>query len=231
MNDPLQIGSGFGHRMFAAPTGSGKSYTVGAAVEALYERQIPFILLDTKTINHIGLVGLHDLKIVKISPRLNYTHLEKLLDYKYILCVPASKTIPIQEIIAIYRTIINYIWMRDNNGRIIICEEAHNYNKNASVPDPLLEQIAREGRSSKIFVWFITQRLQNFSQLLWSQCTYTYLWHFNIPSDIRYAGQMVPNFDDINRDELERHDVLVWDSNNYTIVKANQILRKTNHKG
>lgn len=230
-DDYLQIGDGAGHRMIAAPTGAGKSYTVGAAVEELYERQIPFILLDTKTVNHIGLVSLPDVKLLKISPKLNYNNLDALLDIPYILCVPANKAIPIQEIIEIYREIITHIWMHQEHGRVIIAEEAHNYNKNASVPDPLLEQIAREGRTSKIFLWFITQRLQNFSQLLWSQCSYTYLWHFNIPSDIRYAGQMVPDFERINREELQKHDVLIWDSNNYEIVKANEIRRKTQHKG
>lgn len=231
MDDYLMIGDGAGHRMIAAPTGAGKSYTVGAAVEELYARHIPFILLDTKTINHIGLIQLPDVKLLKISPRLDYNNLEALLDIPYILCVPASKTIPIQEIIAVYRQIVNYIWLHQNHGRIIIVEEAHNWCKNASVPDPLLEQIAREGRSSKIFVWFVTQRLQNFSQLLWSQCTYTYLWHFVIPTDVKYVGQMVPDFEKINREELMRHDVLIWDMNEYTIVKANQVKRITQHKG
>lgn len=232
MNDDyLKIGDGAGHRMIAAPTGGGKSYTVGAMVEELYDREIPFILLDTKTTNHIGLVKLPKLKQLDISPKIDRTNIEAILKYKYVLCVPKNKTISISDIISIYREIISYIWAHEDGGRIIICEEAHNYNKNASVADPLLEQIAREGRGSKIFLWFITQRLQNFPPILWSQCLYTYLWHFNIPTDIRYAGQMVPDFDKINREELQRHDVLIWDSNEAKIVKAAEVHRRTQHKG
>lgn len=230
-DDYLKIGDGAGHRMIAAPTGGGKSYTVGAMVEELYDNEIPFILLDTKTVNHIGLIQLPEVKLLKITPRLNYSELGELLKYPYILCVPANKTVGIADLVSIYRDILTYIWMHEDNGRIIIVEEAHNYNKNASVADPLLEQIAREGRSSKIFIWFVTQRLQNFPQLLWSQCQLTYLWHFNIPTDIRYAGQMVPNFDQINREKLQKHDVLIWDSNEATIVKAQNVHRRTQHKG
>ena len=229
--DYLKIGDGSYHRMIAAPTGGGKSYTVGAMVEELYDREIPFILLDTKTTNHVGLITLRDVKLLKISPKLDYSQLGELLKYPYVLCVPANKTVSIADIISIYREIISYIWMHEEGGRIIICEEAHNYNKNASVADPLLEQIAREGRGSKIFLWFITQRLQNFPPILWSQCLYTYLWHFNIPTDIRYAGQMVPDFDRINREKLQRHDVLIWDSSEAVIVKADSIHRRTQHKG
>lgn len=216
--------------MFAGTTGSGKSYAIGAAYEELVRKGIRNILLDTKTTNHIGLIQIPEVNLVKISPKYEFNDLSQLLEYPYVICVPASRNIPISDIIDKYREIVSYLWMNDSN-RVIIAEEAHNWNKNASVPDPLFEQIAREGRGNGIFAWFVTQRLQNFSQLLWSQCSYTYLWHFNIPSDIRYAGQMVPDFERINREELETHDMLIWDSHKYEVVKANEITRKTQHKG
>lgn len=217
--------------MFAAPTGAGKSYFVGACVEELYNKKMPFILMDTKTRNHIGLIELPEVKRLPINPKIDYDKvLPYLLDYPYIIGIPDNKTIPINQIIDIYRDITRYLWLNDTD-RIFIAEEAHNWNKNAAVPDPLFEQIAREGRSSNMFMWFITQRLQNFSQLLWSQCSYTYLWHFNIPTDIRYANQIVPNFDDINREELLTHDVLTWDNHKYSIIKADEIRRKTRHRG
>lgn len=228
------------HRMIAAPTGGGKSYYVGAMTEQLYEQGHPFIVLDTKTVNHIGLVDLPGVKLLKISPKYDYSHLEKLLDYPYVLCVPASKNIDIADIINVYRQIVSYLWLQ-NGERTFICEEAHNWCKNASVPDPLFEKIAREGRGNKKFIWFITQRLQNFSQLLWAQCNYTYLFHFNIPSDIRYAAAMVPGFDSRRDDsgkkipglnqELNDHDVLVWDGRQYEIIRAKQVTRKTKHRG
>jgi len=231
-DDVLHIGDGKGHRMFAAPTGGGKSYTVGAAIEQLYAKGIRFVILDTKMQNHIGLARLPGLYTLRIDPRLEYKNLQAILKYNYLLCVPARKNIAIGDLIEKYRQIIDYYWMNDTN-RIIICEEAHNYNKNASVPDPLLEQIAREGRSYGMFVWFITQRLQNFSHLLWSQCSYTYLWQFKIPPDIKYACQMVPDFDRLcsANGELKRYDVLIWDGVNYEVVNHTRISRRTQHKG
>lgn len=218
--------------MFAAPTGGGKSYFVGKCVEDLYAEKIPFILFDTKTENHNGLIELPEVKRLPIHPRVDYDKIiPYLLDYPYILCIPASKSIPINEIVEIYTKIMSYFWLHEKGGRVLIAEEAHNWNKNSAVPNPLFEQIAREGRSSKMFIWFITQRLQNFPLLLWSQCAYTYLWHFNIPPDIRYAGHMVPDFETINREELQTHDVLVWDNHEYEIIKADQIKRRTTHRG
>lgn len=237
--DDLQLEKGV-HRMIAAPTGGGKSYFVGAMVEGLYEKKIPFIIFDTKVENHIGLIELPDVKKLTVSPKFKFKNLEALLNYPYILCVPASRNIDIKDIIEIYREILSFIWLEEKGKRIAICEEAHNWNKNASVPDPLFERIAREGRGAEKYIWFVTQRLQNFSQLLWAQCELTYLMHFHIPSDIRYASQMIPEFDwkkvdgkkvpGLNYD-LAEHDVLIWDGREYRIIKAADVTRKTEHKG
>lgn len=219
-----------GHRMIAGPTGSGKSYFIGSAVEGLYDKKIPFMIFDTKTVNHIGLIELPELKKIRVSPSMEFKNLDALREYPYILFVPASRHIAITDLIAKYREILEYLWLQAE-PRIYLIEEAHNWNKNASVADPLLEQIAREGRTDKLFLWFITQQLQSFPKILWSQCTYTYLYHFNIPADVKYGAQMVPDFERINREELALHDVLAWDSHESKIIKADQITRRTPHKG
>lgn len=106
------------------------------------------------------------------------------------------------------------------------------YNKNPYVPSPVLELVAREGRGRKISLWFITQRIQDFPKLLWSQCYYTYLLKFNIPQDIAYIRSLIPNFEKINL-ELGRYDVLEYDhvSNQYRIVQKENIRRETKHYG
>lgn len=227
------------HRMIAAPTGGGKSYFVGAMAEQLAAGKHPFIIFDTKTDNHIGLVEIPEVKLFKVNPgkirKNNKFDLRALNEYQYILCIPANRNINLSDLLDVYREIINYMWMQDGE-RIFIVEEAHNYNKNSSVPDPLFERIAREGRGYGKLIWFVTQRLQNFNQLLWSQCKYTYLMRFVIPSDIRYCAAMVPDFD-YNRgkpginSQLEDHDVLVWDGKTHTIIKAAEVTRKTKHRG
>lgn len=227
------------HRMIAAPTGGGKSFFVGMMVEELYRHKKPFIVLDTKTDNHRGLVALHDVKHLNINPKKPLKNLKRLDEYPYILCTPEHRDIDIEDILNMYREIIRYMW-RSEQDRVFVIEEAHNYNKNASVPDALFERIAREGRGYGKLAWFVTQRLQNFSQLLWSQCTYTYLFRFIIPSDIRYCASMVPGFDVRKKEglpgwnsELDDHDVLVWDGRAAEIYRADSIaaMRKTKHMG
>lgn len=227
------------HRMIAAPTGGGKSYFVGAMAEQLYAGEHPFIIFDTKTDNHIGLIELPGVKLFRVNPKKirksGEINLKALNQYPYILCVPANRNVDLAGLLDVYREIINYMWLQDGE-RVFIVEEAHNYNRNSSVPDPLFERIAREGRGYGKLIWFITQRLQNFNQLLWSQCKYTYLMRFIIASDIRYCAAMVPDFN-YNRgtpginSELEDHDVLVWDGKTHIIIKAADVTRKTKHRG
>lgn len=217
------------HRMVAAPTRAGKSYFIGTCIEQMYEQEKQFVVLDTKTTNHIGLQELPEVKKVQMRPGLHYNW-EKLLDYDYLLCVPTLRT-RTADLINLYRELLDTLWV-ESGERIYVIEEAHNWNKNSSVPDPLLEQIAREGAGQKQYLWFVTQRLQNFNQLLWGQCGYTYLFRFNIPSDIRYAEALIPNFSDINQD-LQKHDVLTYDHGNgtYEIIRKDRVTRKTPHLG
>ncbi|MDD4126883.1 MAG: hypothetical protein PHV39_04260 [Methanomicrobium sp.] len=219
------------HRMAAAPTRAGKSYFIGACVEQLYDQEKPFIVLDTKTENHIGLQELPKVKKVQMKPGLKYNW-DKFSDYDYLLCVPTLRT-RTADLINLYRDMVDNLFMEQGERHFFI-EEAHNWNKNASVADPLLELIAREGAGKKKFLWFITQRLQNFPQILWSQCGYTFVFRHNIPTDIRYLEQGIPNFNDINR-SLSKHDVLMWDHGSidgtYKIIKAAEVKRRTTHRG
>lgn len=225
------------HRMIAAPTGGGKSYFVGFMVEQIYAQRIPFIILDTKTENHIGLAQLPEVSLFRINPKRPISNMEVFLNTPYALCIPHSRDDDLEDIINVYRDIVKYLWLHEDAPRTFICEEAHNWNKNASVPDKLFEKLAREGRGYKKYVWFITQRLQNFSQLLWSQCKYTYLFRHNTPTDLRYISQMIPEFQwrtnktpGLN-DDLEDHDVLVFDGRSSNIIKAAEVRRKTTHRG
>lgn len=217
------------HRLIAGPTGSGKSYFVGYMVEKLYAAEKPFIILDTKTKNHIGLVGLKGLKIVKIKPNAVYDW-SKLAKYPYLLLIPTFRT-KTEDLIRQYTAVIDAIYTIGKE-RTIIVEEAHNYNKSGSAPSPILELVAREGRGRGLSLWFVTQRIQNFPKLLWSQCYSTYILKFLIPQDIRYIEALIPNFTDINRN-LNKHDVLEYShtSNEYGIVSKGDIIRKTKHYG
>jgi len=217
------------HRLIAAPTGAGKSYFVGYLVEKLYAAEKPFIILDTKTRNHIGLVGLKGLKLVKIRPGARYDW-KKLVEYPYLLLIPTIRT-KTADLIEQYTAVIDAIYTAGKE-RTIIVEEAHNYNKNSSLPSPVLELVAREGRGRGISLWFVTQRIQDFPKLLWSQCYYTYLLKFLIPQDIRYIEALIPNFVEINR-KLDRFDVLEYRhiSGDFDIISHDNIDRQTHHYG
>lgn len=217
------------HRLIAAPTGAGKSYFVGFLVEKLYSEGKPFIILDTKTRNHIGLIGLKGLKLVKIRPGASYNW-KKLVEYPYLLLIPTIRT-KTADLIAQYTAVIDEIYAAGKE-RVIIVEEAHNYNKNSSLPSPVLELVAREGRGRGVSLWFVTQRIQDFPKLLWSQCYFTYLLKFLIPQDIKYVEALIPNFTEINR-ELDRFDVLEYRhvSGEFDIIPHTNINRSTRHYG
>lgn len=217
------------HRLIAAPTGAGKSYFVGHLVEKLYDEKKPFVLLDTKTRNHLGLVGLKGVKLVRIKPGARYDW-SKLAKYPYVLCVPTLRT-KTADLIEQYTALIDAVYLAGKE-RVIVVEEAHNYNKNAYAPSPVLELVAREGRGRKISLWFVTQRIQDFPKLLWSQCYYTYLLKFLIPQDVRYVEQLIPDFTQINT-QLDRYDVLEYNhiKNTHAIVPHNEVVRRTEHLG
>lgn len=217
------------HRLIAASTGAGKSYFVGWLIEKLYAEKKPFIILDTKTRNHIGLIGLKGVKLLKIKPGARYDW-QKLLEYPYILCIPTLRT-RTADLIEQYTGLIDEIYMAGKE-RVIIAEEAHEYNKNAFVPNPVLELVAREGRGRQVCLWFITQRIQDFPKLLWSQCYVTYLFKMLIPPDVRYVEQLIPDFTEINR-KLKKYDALEYQhlSGEYQIIPGSNVNRFTKHYG
>lgn len=221
--------SGNVHRLIAGPTGSGKSYFVGYLVERLYAAEKPFIILDTKTKNHIGLIGLKGLKVVKIRPGAVYNW-KKIAEYPYLLLIPTIRT-KTADLIEQYTAAIDAIYTIGKE-RTIIVEEAHNYNKSANSASPVLELVAREGRGRGVSLWFVTQRIQDFPKLLWSQCYYTYLLKFMIPQDIRYIEGLIPDFSALNR-ELDKHDVVEYShiNNKYQKVSKGLIMRETTHYG
>ncbi len=221
------------HRMIAAPTRSGKSYFIGACVEEMYRQKHSFIILDTKCRNHLGLAALRSVKLIQINSDYTYNW-ENINKYRYVLCVPTLKT-RTEDLINIYRGLLDTLFMADGE-RIILLEECHNYNKSSNSPDPLLELIAREGAGRRKYLWFITQRLQNFPKLLWAQCGYTYIFRHNIPQDIKYLEAGIPNFTEINL-KLQPHDVYVWNHGatqtapENCIIKAKDVIRRTKHLG
>jgi DNA helicase HerA-like ATPase len=218
--------------MFVGPTRSGKSYFVGACIEQLYRHKHPFVILDTKTKNHIGLKKLPAVKVLEVDPGKAYDW-DALGKYPYILCVPASVDVEIEELIDTYRDMLNTLWKLPGE-RFIVLEEAHNWNKSPQATDKTIEKIAREGAGLKKYLWFISQRLQNFSQLLWSQCAYTYMFKVYTRTDIRYAEGNIPDFSTINAN-LQQHDCLVWDGilTRVSILPAAEIaaMRTTRHEG
>lgn len=217
------------HRLIAAPTGAGKSYFLGWLVEKLYAEKKPFIVLDTKTQNHIGLIGLKGVKLLKIKSGARYDW-QKLLEHPHVLCIPTLRT-KTADLVEQYTALIDAVYL-EGKERVVIVEEAHNYNKNAYAPSPILELVAREGRGRKISLWFVTQRIQDFPKLLWSQCYYTYLLKFLIPQDVRYVEALIPDFGQINR-ELNRFDVLEYRhlSGEHQIIPASNVNRTTKHYG
>jgi len=144
--------------------------------------------------------------------------------------VPTARTTT-AALVEQYTDLIDTLYTLSDE-RVIIIEEAHNYQKNAYTPSPVLELVAREGRGRKISLWMVTQRIQDFPKLLWSQCRYTYVLKFLIPQDIRYIEALIPNFGEINR-ELDRYDVLEYNhiTGEYQIIPGEQVNRSTKHYG
>lgn len=229
-----------GHALFTAPTGGGKSWTVGAGVEELRKNNKPFIILDTKSINHIGLwLGknrLKDLVLFRLFRGDCHTveQYEQIIrEYPFLLVIPTGgvKTTDLKtEYIKIFEAIQNL-----KIPRHVIVEEIHLFCKSSLVAIPEIDWIARIGRGYKIFLWAITQRIQTFPKDLWSNCAWTCVHRFHIPQDIDYFKDVIPNFRQINN-SLNPHDLLIYDHEHrtdteYKIISGNQITRKTKHMG
>ena len=229
-----------GHALIAAPTGAGKSYFVGACVESLHRAKKPFLILDTKSLNHIGLwygdkrlKGLARLRIFPGTHKTQNEYISVLRHQPYIIVIPAGG-IDIDELIEEYRIILRAV-RQLGDPRTIILEEAHNYNSSTNHPDKIIESITREGRGYEIWLWCITQRIADFPKLIWSNCSFTAIMQYRIPQDIAYFTAVLPKFREINQ-SLSLHDVLLYrqteqSDNPYTIIPAAAVTRRTYHLG
>lgn len=217
------------HILIAAPTGGGKSYLLGSLIERIYGEKKPLLILDTKTRNHIGLVQLHNMKLLRIKPGCAYDW-DKALSTPYILSIPHPST-RTKELIQQYNGLLEAAY-DTKKPRTIVVEEAHLYNPSPQHPNEHLEIISREGRGYGMNLVQVTQRIQDYPKLLWSQCRATYVMKFMIPQDIKYLSSMIPEFPQLNQ-QLNLHDVLRYDhvDNSYQIIKAADVKRITPHLG
>ena len=235
-----------GHMLAAAPTGGGKSHGIGKLVEELHETNRPFVILDTKMINHVGLaIGLNKtlsekspkrVKIFRVFPdtELDTEDYMRMLDQiPYLLIIPVKGT-PLANLVRENLKVMTAC-QRLEQPRHIIIEEAHHYLKSPQNPMEEMAWIFREGRTYRIWGWALTQRIQSFPKDVWANCYWSYLMRFHIPQDISYCAALIPNFGDINED-LNHHDILLYDMLRrkkppYEIIRANEIKRKTQHLG
>lgn len=229
-----------GHVLIAGSSGTGKSYFAGGLFEELHKRKTPYIILDTKSQNHLGIwIGknrLKNLKLLRIFPDTNHTVEEyKTLLRKnpYLLCIPAGET-DFDHLIGEYKKILKAV-QNLRLPRHVILEEAHHYCNSPQKAIPEMEWIAREGRGYKIWLWAITQRIQSFPKDVWSNCMWTYAFHMRIPQDTKYLSALIPDFETLNTD-LQKYDVLLYSHLHefnppYCIIRAGEIKRKTQHLG
>lgn len=215
-------------------TGSGKSYFAGWLIEKAYEKGRRFIILDTKVRNHVGLVALKGVKLLKIKPGVRYDF-PKVVDYDQLLIIPTKGLIGkigVEGLVEeYYKPILDILFRRDKN-RIIVVEEAHRYNPSSRTPGKELEQLFREGRDPKLYTIAITQSIADFPKLLFRQAQRHFIFKHYIPNDIYYLSRMIPEFEKLNA-ELEQHDVLEFNPKKmtYRIIPHELLVRQTKHYG
>ena len=229
-----------GHVLIAGSSGTGKSYFAGGLFELLHKQKTPYVILDTKSQNHLGIwIGknrLKGLQLFRIFPDTNHTieEYKKLLKKTpFLLCIPAGET-DFDHLINEYKKILKAV-QNLRQPRHVILEEAHHYCTSPQKAIPDMEWIAREGRGYKIWLWAITQRIQSFPKDVWSNCMWTYAFHMRIPQDIKYLSALIPNFETLNQD-LQKYDVLLYSHLHeftppYVAIRAGEIKRRTQHLG
>ncbi|ALM76474.1 helicase HerA domain-containing protein [Thermococcus barophilus] len=215
-------------------TGSGKSFFTGWLIEQAYEQGRRFIILDTKVKNHIGLVALKGVKLLKIKPNVRYDF-SKLVNYDQLLVIPTKgliSKIGVDGLIEYYyKPILNELFKKDRD-KIIVVEEAHRYNPSSRTAGKELEQLFREGRDAKLYTIAITQSIADFPKLLFRQAQRHFIFKHYIPNDLFYLSKMIPDFEELNN-QLRQHDVLEFNpkSMSYRIIRREYIIRRTRHYG
>lgn len=215
-------------------TGSGKSYFAGWLIEQAYDDDRRFIILDTKVKNHIGLVALPGVKLLKIKPGTRYNW-KKLLEFDKVLIIPTRGTIYQLGVDGLiehyYKPLLDEIFRRDSD-RIIVVEEAHRYNPSSRTPGRELEQLFREGRGQRLYTVAITQSIADFPKLLFRQAQRHFIFKHYVPNDIYYLSRMIPNFVELNN-KLRQHDVLEFNPRAMThrVIPHEMIIRRTRHFG
>ncbi|AEA46674.1 helicase HerA domain-containing protein [Archaeoglobus veneficus] len=214
--------------LIAGVTGSGKSYFTGYICEELRRLRRRFIVLDTKSDNLRGLTAMKDVHEVKVMPSTAYNWF-RVLSKDYLVIRPTERTLT-DELKQQYLQLLEVIYYNDRN-RVVIVEEAHHLASQWNL-EPIIELFVREGRGKGLSMVFTTQRIQEFSKLVWSQCDRTYIFRWFIPQDIKYIERFIPNFQELNA-SLAEHDVLEYNHKNgeYRVIRAGEVKRITEHYG
>lgn len=214
--------------LIAGVTGSGKSYLTGFICEELRRQRRRFIVLDAKKDNLRGLSELKNVHEVKVISGKAYNWF-KAVSKDFLVIYPSEKTTT-EELMSQYEKLLETLYYNDRD-RVIVIEEAHHLAAQHSL-NHVVELLVREGRGKGLSAIFTTQRIQDFSKLVWSQCDRTFIFKWFIPHDILYISKMIPNFEQINR-ELQQHDVLEYNHRNgaWRIIKAHEVKRITPHYG
>ena len=223
--------------IYANP-GSGKSYFAGWLIEQAYDQGRRFIILDTKVKNHLGLVALPKVRLLKIKLGKSYNW-RKLIDFDQILVIPTIgliRKIGVRGLVTqYYRPLLDELNRRDKD-RIILLEEAHHYNYSSRTPGEEIEFLFREGREKRLYAIAVTQSISDFPKLLFRQAQRHFIFKHYIPNDIIYLNRMIPGFSELN-DKLRAHDLIEFNpkaenpDERYRIIKREFVIRRTRHYG
>ena len=213
----------------AGKTGTGKSYFAGYLIEQyVRQRKGKFIILDWQTKNHIGLLKLKNTVLVKIKQDKNYDW-KKIIKYPRVLVIPTITTTR-DKLKQEYHKLLGVLINHDRD-RLIVIEEAHNLAGRFWI-DSNLEIIVREGRHRGLNLILITQKIQDFNKLIWTQVDCNFIFKHLAGNDIDYIEKTIPGFREINQD-LRKHDLvkICFEDMNPKIIRAEEIIRVTKHYG
>lgn len=212
----------------AGRTGTGKSHFAAWELEQYATQSVkkPFIVLDLKPLNHIGLAALPGAKAIiikKNTPRLNW---KRVLQDNPRLVVVKGHGVELETIINIYSKIMQLCY--DNYaGQHVLIEEAHNF---AGLHDTIgpVKQLVLEGRGADISVQFVTPHIQEFSKTVYREAEII-IGKTITDQDIQYFKGTIPDYENLNA-QLQKYDFIKRTQEGETsIVRAGK--RITKHYG